>query len=114
MCIVQKYRQSSNVKVKGQGHRRQKTIGLKCLFSGVVLWGAVLVQHFSGIGRRGCGPLRRWGNQRMLSSFLMLFHFYIIFYRVTHMQRICYATHMHSAVYADTTCPSVRHKSCIV
>ena len=50
-CIVQKSRPSSNVKVKGQGHRGQKNSAAFC--SGVVLRGAVLVRHFFGSGPRG-------------------------------------------------------------
>jgi len=45
MCIIQKSRQSSNVKVKGQGHRAQTKRKSAVFCSGVVLCGAVLDTH---------------------------------------------------------------------
>jgi len=39
--------------VKGEGHRGQKKRKSAAFCSGVVLWGAVLVQHFSRSGPRG-------------------------------------------------------------
>jgi len=46
----------SRSKVKGQGHRGRKTKKYGILF---------------GIGPRGRSPLRRWENQRMLSSYCL-------------------------------------------
>ena len=46
--IVQKSRPSSNVKVKGQGHRGQKKRKNVAFCSGVVLCGAVLCQFYAG------------------------------------------------------------------
>jgi len=43
---VQKSCPTSNVKVKGQGHRGQKKRKCAAFCSGVALWGAVLVRHF--------------------------------------------------------------------
>jgi len=69
-CDVQKSRPRSNVKVKGQGHRGQKN---------------KTVRHFVRESSSGRGPraasfsgavlaarLRRWENQRILSTFRLV------------------------------------------
>ena len=63
----------SRSKAKVTGDKKRK-IAAYC--SGVVLRGAVFVRHFFGSGLRGLGPppvLRRWENQRMLSSWYTKF-----------------------------------------
>ena len=65
--------QDQRSKVKATGDKKRKSAAL-C--SGVVFWGAVLMWHFFASGPRGrgsrglaCVPvLRRWENQRILSS----------------------------------------------
>jgi len=65
--------QDQRSKVKVTGDKKRKSAAL-C--SGVVFWGAVLMWHFFASGPRGrgsrglaCVPvLRRWENQRILSS----------------------------------------------
>ena len=61
----------SRSKVKGQGHRGQKNTK-KCgiLFGSRPLGRGPPAACFSGVVLWGRGPLRRWENQRMLSSFV--------------------------------------------
>jgi len=75
MCIVQKSCPSFSVKVKGQGRWRQKTKKCGILFGshrlGCVPRVALFGERFSG--GLACMPLlRRWENQRTLSSFSAL------------------------------------------
>jgi len=71
-CTVQKSLPSSNVMVKGQRSKVKVTRGQKtksaAFCSEVVLLGAVIVWHSFRERSSGRGPLRRWENQRMLSS----------------------------------------------
>ena len=69
-CTVQKSRPSWNLglKVKGQSHQGQTKRKSVAFCSGVVLWGAVLIVSHFFQQRSLRARLRRWENQRMLSS----------------------------------------------
>ena len=68
-CVVQKSRPSSKVKVKGQGYQGQKNEKVRHFFSGAVLGGAsCVIRQF----------LRRWENQRVLSSYAISYFISVI------------------------------------
>jgi len=112
-CILQKSRPSSNVKVKGQGHRGQKT--RKC--------GISFASHRLGRGPRVAfcrepsskALLRRWENQRTLSSSyiycLLSFLQCVSAFYIYAVQLYSYFHSLHSLTWTyHTTCFLVKVK----
>jgi len=59
--------QGQRSKVKVTGDKKTKKCGI--LFGSRILWRSPRAAFFFGSGPLGRCPLRRWENQRMLSSF---------------------------------------------
>jgi len=82
-CNVQKSRPISSVKVKGQ---RSRSPGIKkrkvrhFLRESLSGTRSSCGMFFFGSGPRGRGPVRRWENQRMLSSFLQCLSIVSLFF----------------------------------